>query len=822
MKKGDRVLNKYIIENPISKESFFEVFLAYKGPVAYDVYVLNALLVQPRNSIQIMKQMAENFLSPPIDSVQKLVEYGAENDQMVLVYDHILGDPIAHAMPRMGFPIKTALNIADRTIKVLDKLSKTGIPHANLGPMQVILGVEGGLQISGWGVAAAAQLCHLIKTGEIDRSNFHAPEFQKDFTPSIQTDIFSLGVILYWMVTGRELKTFVSGDDLKNRQNDWPSAVKPGLPPELDDLVLRCVAQDQKERYRSAKEVIDGITAVFHGLSVGDDKTIVGASFESSQDTRTVGNYRVLEKIGQGGMAEVFKAYDPALDRNVAIKLLPTHLAQDKNFLSRFRREARSIAHLDHPSIIPIFGYGEESGKIYIAMRLVEEGTLKDILGEPLPLRRACVLTLKIARALQYAHEKGIVHRDIKPSNILLGNNDWPILMDFGLARMVSGEDQITRTGAGVGTPAYMSPEQGRGTQVDSRSDIYSLGIVLYEMLTGIVPFRSETHTSTIIQHITEPLPDPSAFNPDLPESIINVIYKATAKDPDERYQSANEMIADLGNVLDGSTVRKSPNLKRMIRKSSNSKASIWTWVGLGLSAMLIGFAISHSWPRIREVLFPINEFPSMENLPIEVTEVLSESKIVFKDEFDQENPRFELRNASYANGMIRMHTLGVPPIGRWRDSEIISESGVGAIISFYLDEPSEFSVGYQSGRHGTDTYLLWGIGTSEEESLHFTYYLGPNYDEIAIPGILDVEPGRWYYALAAIVDENHFFVRMWDAENPFQRADFFVEFPADLVTGQEWSSYAILFDNRVHIGEYIQISFAELIPKLQPTQIGF
>jgi len=822
MKKGDRILNKYIVENKIFDDAFYEVFLGYKGPVAHDVYVLNPTLVYPRESLPMLKQMAENFLSPPTDSVQKMVDYGAQDDQVILVYEHILGDPVAHAMPRMGFPIKTALNITDRTIKILDSLSKTGIPHANLGPMQIILGVEGGLQIAGWGAAAAAQLCHLIKTGLVERANYHAPEFLGDFTPSIQTDIYSLGVNLYWMVTGKKSETFSVGDELRNRQNDWPSSVKPGLPPEIDDLVIQCVTQNNNERYKSAEEIIDGITAVFKGLSVADDKTVVGASFEPTKDINSIGNYRILEKIGQGGMAEVFKAYDPALDRNIAIKLLPTHLSQDQKFLSRCRREARSIAHLDHPSIIPIFGYGEEDTKIYIAMRLVEEGTLKDVLGEPLPLRRVCVITLKIARALKYAHEKGIVHRDIKPSNILLGTNDWPILMDFGLARMVSGEDQITRTGAGVGTPAYMSPEQGKGTQVDARSDLYSLGIVLFEMLTGVVPFRSETHTSTIIQQITEPLPNPKNFNPNLPDSIVNVIYRATAKDPEDRYQSADEIIADLGNVLDGSSVRKAPKFKGFKRQSTGKKTPVWQWIALGISAVLLGFGISHSWPRLIEAIFPIQELPPLQSLPVEVTEVLSDAQIYMHEGFDQENARYDFRNANYHNGMIRMHTLGVPPLGRWKDSELISGGGEGAVISFYLDESSDFAIGYQSGDHGYDDYLLWGIETTTENTENFVYYLGPDYRELPIPGTLAIETQRWYYALAAMIDENHFFVRMWDADNSVWRADFYAEFPVELSADREWSAFAMLFDHRVHLGEYVRISFSDLIPDLTPTPIGY
>ncbi len=263
-----------------------------------------------------------------------------------------------------------------------------------------------------------------------------------------------------------------------------------------------------------------------------------------------VGGYRIISQIGRGGMATVFKAYQASLDRYVAVKVMPPYYAeQDDTFLKRFRQEAKAIASLRHPNILIVIDYGEEDETTYIVMEFVEAGTLTEIMGKPMAPDQILGLTDQVAGALHYAHEQGVVHRDIKPSNILLPKPDWPLLTDFGLAKIVGGS-QLTQSGTIAGTPAYMSPEQGRGEKVDSRSDIYSLGIVLYEMATGVVPFHAETPMAVVVKHIIDPLPLPRSKNPELSEGIERVILKSLSKDPDDRFQDAQEMAKALKEAV--------------------------------------------------------------------------------------------------------------------------------------------------------------------------------------------------------------------------------------------------------------------------------
>jgi eukaryotic-like serine/threonine-protein kinase len=265
------------------------------------------------------------------------------------------------------------------------------------------------------------------------------------------------------------------------------------------------------------------------------------------------GRYRVLRKLGSGGMANVYLAEDGELGRQVAIKILNDRHAADDQFVERFRREAKNAAGLSHPNIVQIYDRGEAEGTYYIAMEYLEGQTLKELAGVrgPLAVRDAIAYARQILAALRFAHRKGIVHRDIKPHNALIDDDGRLKVTDFGIAR-AGPASQMTEAGSIMGTAQYLSPEQARGGGIDQRSDLYSVGVVLYELLTGTVPFTGDTPVEIAMKHLSSVPEPPSARRAEMPRPLDQVVLRALAKDPDERYASAEEMDAELARVAEG------------------------------------------------------------------------------------------------------------------------------------------------------------------------------------------------------------------------------------------------------------------------------
>lgn len=263
------------------------------------------------------------------------------------------------------------------------------------------------------------------------------------------------------------------------------------------------------------------------------------------------GRYQVIERIGGGGMALVYRAHDILLNRNVAIKVLRNQFVHDEEFIRRFRREAQSAASLSHPNVVSIYDVGQEDEIHYIVMEYVEGKNLNEIIKERAPLQvdESIRIASQICDALDHAHQNQIIHRDIKPHNILIGRNGRVKVTDFGIARAVTSTT-ITQTGSVVGSVHYFSPEHAKGVTTGEKSDLYSLGIVLYQMLTGVLPFLGESPISVALKHLQEEFEEPRLLNPLIPQSVENVILRSMRKNPDERYQSAKEMLHDLETCL--------------------------------------------------------------------------------------------------------------------------------------------------------------------------------------------------------------------------------------------------------------------------------
>ena len=267
------------------------------------------------------------------------------------------------------------------------------------------------------------------------------------------------------------------------------------------------------------------------------------------------GRYEIKAEIGRGGMATVYHAYDPRFEREVAIKVLPREMLHDVQFRTRFDREAKTIAMLEHPAIVPVYDFGEEDGQPYFVMRYMTGGSLSDRMKNvPMSIQEAARILTRIAPALDDAHNKGIIHRDLKPGNILFDQFNEPYISDFGIAKLSESQSNFTGS-AIVGTPAYMSPEQAQGENIDGRSDIYGLGVILFELLSGQQPYHGDTPMSVVVKHITDPVPHILDVKPDLPPDIELIIDKAMAKDRNERFQNVKSLADAMTAVASGKSL---------------------------------------------------------------------------------------------------------------------------------------------------------------------------------------------------------------------------------------------------------------------------
>ncbi len=311
-----------------------------------------------------------------------------------------------------------------------------------------------------------------------------------------------------------------------------------------------------------------------------------------------IGRYEIKSELGRGGMATVYRAFDPSFDREVAIKVLPREMMHDPQFRVRFEREIKMVAGLEHPSIVPVYDVGDEDGQPYFVMRYMMGGSLAGLIERgKVSVQDTARIVERIAQGLTYAHKKGIVHRDLKPDNILFDNNGDPFISDFGVAKLTESTSSLTGSGV-IGTPAYMSPEQAQGNEIDGRSDVYGLGVIVYQMLSGQQPYNADTPMGVVVKHITEPVPEILKMAPSLPPEVDDIIKSSMAKDRNKRYSSAVELAKALnliafgheGNITSSfNTGLRSGLYKTPTTQFSRTRTGLAV-VGIVLLVVIVGF----------------------------------------------------------------------------------------------------------------------------------------------------------------------------------------------------------------------------------------
>jgi serine/threonine protein kinase len=339
-----------------------------------------------------------------------------------------------------------------------------------------------------------------------------------------------------------------------------------------------------------------------------------------------IGRYIVKSELGRGGMATVYRCFDPSFNREVAIKVLPREMLHDPQFRSRFEREIKMVAALEHPVIVPVYDVGEEDGQPYFVMRYMTGGSLSDLIEKgKTPIDDTAHIIEKIAQGLAYSHRKGIVHRDLKPDNILFDENGNPFISDFGIAKLTESSGGLTGSGV-IGTPAYMSPEQAQGGEIDGRSDVYGLGVIVYQMLSGQQPYSADTPMGVVVKHITEPVPDILNLIPEVPADMDAIIKTAMAKDKTKRYESTIDLAKALNLVAFGNegnlAFSTNTNLKKRLGSSSTMQLSRGGRTGIFVAGGVLILAVIGFFLLRNQLMAP--EIATTTSIPTEQTTQLS------------------------------------------------------------------------------------------------------------------------------------------------------------------------------------------------------
>ncbi|MCB0171357.1 MAG: serine/threonine protein kinase [Anaerolineae bacterium] len=588
-----QTIDRYEIKVALGRRGSTMVYLAHDPDLVRDVAVRVLL---PDFSVtsefrERFRQEIELIAALDHPAIVRVFDFGEYDDRPYVVMPYLAGGTLQRRLVEKPYVLSELVPIIKRVAAALDQAHQLGVMHGQVNPGNILFDDRDQAYLSDFGVTQFVEA-----TGEVvDRDavqaqlNYISPEQALSLekgNPMImnrRTDVYALGVTLFEALTGQIPYQTGHGYDTALARLTEPvpqlRAVKADIPSTHQAIINRAMAIQPTDRYETAGQLARHVEEVASGRwyfeqiteqvqpklsskteALPSNRVSPVQSEVSAPSETTIGRYQIYEQLGRGAMGVVYLGYDPQTNRQVAVKVLPRVFSFAPELRHNFQREAELVAQLNHEGIVSIYDFGEYDYQPFIVMQYLSGGTLADRLVDgPLGLRQIRKIIERVAAALDEAHQRQIIHRDVKPPNILFNTAGEALLSDFGIATLMeqagASSDDDTQIG---GTPMYMSPEQAEAIlhetpyKSDRRSDVYALGVIFFEALTGQVPYRRVKSYNTLLAHMTEPIPRLSEFNPDLPPECQDIIDRVLAKDPAERYPSAGEFARDVAELASG------------------------------------------------------------------------------------------------------------------------------------------------------------------------------------------------------------------------------------------------------------------------------
>lgn len=501
-------------------------------------------------------------------------------------------------------PIDQALAIFRQALQGLDAAHQEGVIHRDLKPHNIMVDASGRACLMDFGVASSIETAGMTRTGVLmGTPDYMSPEQARGERVDARSDLFSMGVILFQMLAGSlPYQSANSIGALVRRTQETAPPVRdldPTIPEYLNEIVARCLEIRRERRYASASQILADLDSKQAPTQDGSETAAPPSAFHLPPGSTLGKRYRIDGHLGEGAVGTVYKAWDNDLGRAVALKLVRPELAGKASYLDKLKQEILLASRISHRHVLRIHDLGEADGVKFVSMAFVEGRDLHRLIVSEgrLPVPRAINLAKQICEGLEAAHNEGVVHRDLKPQNILVNGEDQVFISDFGLATSLGGET----TAEMAGTPQYMAPEQVEGKPVDNRSDLYAFGLIVYELVTGSLPFESETVMQTMFQRLTVAPRNPKLLNQDLPDDLVGIILRCIEREPEARYQNAGEILAGFDSV------GREP--KRATIALAPTRRRVWPVVAAGCAAA--GIITVAAIPSLRHEVLGLIRKPS-------------------------------------------------------------------------------------------------------------------------------------------------------------------------------------------------------------------